>query len=87
MRTCRGSLLGLIADLRNLVAEGLTAADADLVLEKSAVSLEERREIRRILEAMESAEYGSGDLGETVEILNAVDRLLPSLARRLERGV
>ena len=52
--------VGLIADMRNIVAEGLTASEAEATLAQTSVPAAERAEVLRLLEAIESAEYGSG---------------------------
>ena len=50
--------------MRNIVAEGLTASEADATLARTAVPDAERAEVLRLLEAIESAEYGSGIASE-----------------------
>ena len=60
LRAIRSAVVGLIADMRNIVAEGLTASEADAILAETAVPAAERAEVLRLLEAIESAEYGSG---------------------------
>ena len=64
LRAVRSALVGLIADMRNIVAEGLTASEADAALAQTAVPADERAEVLRLLEAIESAEYGSGIASE-----------------------
>ena len=64
LRAIRSALIGLIADLRNIVGEGLTPAEADAILARTAVPEAERAEVQRLLEAIESAEYGPGILPE-----------------------
>lgn len=86
LRAVRSSIVGLIADMQNIVAEGLTASETDAVLSRTAVPAEERAEAMRLLEAVESAEYGSGSASEIPALIAAAERLLPKLARHLERG-
>jgi hypothetical protein len=86
LRAVRSALLGLIADMRNIVAEGLTASEADAALAGTAVPSEARAELLRLLEAIESAEYGSGTASETTAMIDTAAGLIPSLARGLERG-
>src|SRR5262249_13903674 len=57
LRSLRSALIGLIADMGNLVAEGLTASEVDATLAQTAVPVVERAELSRLLEAIESAEY------------------------------
>ncbi|MGP0065540.1 MAG: BatD family protein [Isosphaeraceae bacterium] len=86
MRAIRSALVGLIADMRNILAEGLTASEADATLARTAVPDVDRAEVMRLLEAIESAEYGSGIASEAPAMIETAERLVPSLARHLERG-
>lgn len=86
LRAVRSALIGLIADMRNLVGEGLTASEADEVLASSAVPESERSAVSRLLEAVESAEYGSGTITEAAALVDAADAQIPRLARLLQRG-
>jgi hypothetical protein len=70
----------------NKVAEGLTASEADAALAETAVPADLRAELRRLLDAIESAEYGTGIASEAPAMIATAERLVPSLARRLERG-
>jgi hypothetical protein len=85
-RAVRSALVGLIADMRNLVAEGLTASEADATLAQTAVPAVERAEVLRLLEAIESAEYGSGIASEAPVMIETAERLIPTLARQMERS-
>ena len=85
-RAVRAALVGLIADKRNIVAEGLTASEADATLAQAAVPADLRVEVLRLLEAIESAEYGSGIAFEASAMIETADELIPRLARHLERG-
>jgi hypothetical protein len=86
LRAIRSAIVGLIADLRNIVGEGLTASEADATLVQASVPAVERDEVRRLLEAIESAEYGSGIVAEAEALLETAEGLIPRLARNLERG-
>ncbi|WP_422931991.1 BatD family protein [Singulisphaera sp. PoT] len=86
LRALRSSLVGLIADTRNLVAEGLTARDADIALSSTSVPVEERSAVLGLLNDIEAAEYGSGAGSEVSAMIDKAAALLPSLARQLERG-
>ena len=66
LRAVRSAVVGLIADMRNIVAEGLTASEADAALALTAVPAAQRATALRLLEAIESAEYGSGLASEAV---------------------
>jgi hypothetical protein len=86
LRAIRSALVGLIADVKNIVAEGLTASEVDEALAKTAVPAGERTAVLGLLEAIESAEYGSGIAAETPAMMQTAERLVQSLARHLERG-
>jgi hypothetical protein len=86
LRAVRAALVGLIADMRNIVAEGLTASEADAVLERTSVSPDNRASVLRLLEAIESAEYGPGAGTEAPAMIDQAVALLPGVARQLGRG-
>ena len=86
LRSVRAALVGLIADMRNIVTEGLTATEADAVLLAADVPADERSAVLRLLQSIESAEYGSGRGVEAAEIMATAADLLPGLARNLEAG-
>jgi hypothetical protein len=86
LRAVRSALLGLIADMRNIVAEGLTSVEADAVLTQNAVPADVRAEVLRLLEAVESAEYGSGGAAEAGEMIATAEKLVTGLARQLDRA-
>jgi len=86
LRAIRSASVGLIADMRNIVALGLTASEADAVLAQTAVPAVERAELLRLLQAIESAEYGSGIASEAGAMIETAEGLIPRLARHLERG-
>jgi hypothetical protein len=86
LRAIRSALVGLIADMRNIVAEGLTASEADATLAGTLVPADNRAEVLRLLEAIESAEYGSGVVLEARSMIETAKGLIPSLARGLEQG-
>ena len=86
LRQVRSALVGLIADTRNVVGEGLTASEADATLAWTSVPSAERAEVLRFLEAIESAEYGSGIASEAPALIAKAFELIPRLARHLERG-
>jgi hypothetical protein len=86
VRAIRSALVGLIADMRNIVAEGLTASEVDATLAQTAVPTIERAEVLRLLETIESAEYGSGMASEAPSMIETAEGIIPSLARHLERG-
>lgn len=86
LRAVRSAVVGLIADKRNIVAAGLTASEVDAVLANSAVPSAERAAVLRLLETIESAEYGSDTGSEASATIATAAALIPSLARHLDRG-
>jgi BatD DUF11 like domain len=86
LRAVRSALLGLVADLRNIVAEGLTASEADAALLEAGVPAELRKALADLLGAIESAEYGSGVTTETPAMIESAEKLIQSLARSLTRN-
>jgi hypothetical protein len=76
----------LIGDMRNIVAEGLTAMEADAILARTAVPAGERAEFMRLLETIEGAEYGSGVASEAPNLIARAESLISSLARHLQQG-
>jgi BatD DUF11 like domain len=86
LRAIRSALVGLIADMRNIVADGLTASEADATLAQTAVPADMRAEALRLLEAIEAAEYGSGIPSDVTAMIKSAEELAPRLARPLERG-
>ena len=86
LRIVRSAVVGLIADMRNIVAEGLTSTETDATLAQTALPAVERAEVLRMLEAIERAEYGSGAASEAPAMIETAERLIRSIARHLERG-
>ncbi len=84
LRGIRSAVVGLIADMRNIVAEGLTAVEADKVLADTAVPAAERADVWRLLETIESAAYGSAVASEIPAFLARAEALIPVLARKLK---
>jgi hypothetical protein len=74
-------MVGLIADMLNIVGEGLTASEADAALARTAVPEEDRAAVRRLLEAIESSEYGSSLASETSAMIETASGIVPRLAR------
>ena len=86
LRGVRSALLGLVADLRNIVADGLTATEADAALAEAGVPAELRKALSDLLGLIESAEYGSGVTTETAAMIESAETLIQSLARHLGRN-
>jgi hypothetical protein len=82
----RSAIVGLVADMRNMVAEGLTATEADKALAQTSVPADQRGAVLQLLEEIEAAEYGSGSASQTPSLIATAEGLIPSLARHLERS-
>jgi len=85
-RAIRSAIVGLIADMRNIVSLGLTASETDATLAQTAIPADERAEVLRLLQRIEAAEYGSGIASDARKMVEAAEGLIPRLARHLERG-
>lgn len=85
LREVRAALIGLIADLQNRVAEGLTTADAAAALAETAVPAESRDALLKLLESIESAEYGGGSAADPAQAIESAQALVTQIAPHLER--
>jgi len=83
LRAVRAAVVGLVADMRNIVAEGLTASEVDAVLAETNVAAADRADLLRLLEAIESAEYGSGAAAELATMIETAEALIPRVSRQL----
>ena len=86
LRLVRSSLIGLIADLQNRIAEGLTTTDVDAVLKQFSLGDSDRTTIVNLLESIESGEYGAGQSIDPASAIETASNLIPKIATRLERG-
>lgn len=89
LREVRAAILGLVADTGNRIADGLTTADVNDAIQAAAVPNEHQQRLRRLLERIESAEYGASDATDSTHLVNdaseLVDRVSPFLVRRFTR--
>ncbi len=81
----RVAILGLVAELGNQIAEGLTTADVNLAMSDAAVPAELQQRLQSLLEKIESAEYGASQSGDSKLILREASELINKLAPYLER--
>ena len=86
MRQVRSAIVGLIADFRNRVAEGLTTTDVEATLSSAPIADEDRAAILQLLESIESAEYGAGQSADPTATVNEAAKLIARISPRLERG-
>lgn len=82
----RAALIGLIADTRNKVADGLTTSGAADLLSEAAVPADDRAAVLSLLEAIESAEYGGGHSTNPATAIDTAASLIARIAPHLERG-
>lgn len=89
LREVRAAIVGLVADTCNQLADGLTTADVNAAMSESAVPTEYQDRLQRLLESIESAEYGASDTADSSrfvkEAQELVDRVAPFLERRFAR--
>ncbi len=85
MRNVRASILGLVADTRGHVVEGLTTSEVDQVLSETAVTFEDRKAISQLLQSIEAAEYAGNAADPSTAIATAAS-LVARIAPVLERG-
>ena len=85
LREVRAALIGLIADLLNRVAEGLTTADAVAALAVTSVPAESRDVLLKLLESIESSEYGGGLAADPAQAIESAQALVTQIAPHLER--
>ena len=85
LRRVRAALVGLIADLQNRVAEGLTTADVIESLKSAPITGEDRDSIVQLLESIESADYGAGESTDPIAAVDDASKWIARVAPRLER--
>lgn len=86
LRHVRSAIIGLIADTRDRVAEGLTAGEIDLILRPTAISDEDRATLIHLLESLESAEFSgaSTSVDASVAISEAESWIARNASRLLD---
>ncbi|HEY2251149.1 MAG TPA: hypothetical protein VGH74_08820, partial [Planctomycetaceae bacterium] len=65
-------------------AEGLTSAEADKALAQTDLPGDVRADVLRLLETIESAEYGSAAASEIPSLLTKAESLISILTRLLK---
>jgi len=83
-RAIRAALVGLLADMRNRPAAGITAQEAGTILAQAGVSSEIAAQAVQVLESIEALEYGSARALDGTALLTEVEELLPRLRQELE---
>ncbi len=85
LRRIRAAFVGLVADTRNQVTEGLTSSDVDRALVQASVSEIDRSSVQNLLESIENAEYGAGAKIDVAESLRTARSLVEKIGPLLER--
>lgn len=86
LREVRSAIVGLIADITNGVAEGMTAADVAAALSMASVPGEDRMVVLTLLESIEGAEYGAGDAADAAAAVRTAKPLIDRISPFLERS-
>jgi len=89
LRRIRSAFVGLVADTKNRVIQGLTTSDVETALVDASVSETDRLATRHLLESIENAEYGAGDTIDVAAAIESgrslIDRISPLLERSAVR--
>lgn len=83
LRALRGALTGMVADMLNLPAAGMTVQEAAGALRSSGIDEATCLEAGRMLEILDALEYGAKSSGELNRALDAAEKLLPVLYKEL----
>jgi hypothetical protein len=83
-RAIRVALVGLLADMRNREAAGMTSREAAALLAQARVSSETAGQAVGALESIEALEYGSAAALDPAALQAKVAELLPRLRQELE---
>ena len=86
LRQVRSAFAGLVADIQNRVADGLTTADIFAALQEAAVPAPIQMETRSLLESIEGAEYGGSNAIAADNAISAATALIESISPLLERS-
>jgi hypothetical protein len=81
-RAVRTAVTGLIGDMLNLPAAGMTAREAAKALETAGVGEPLRKQTESLLEQIDALEYSGG--GSADGLIASAEALLPQLRRELE---
>ena len=85
LRQIRAAIAGLIADMNNLLADGLTTADIIRILQEAGVPEADSMATQKLLTAMEDAEYGGGTAAGQAATLDQAGALIARISPILER--
>ena len=83
LRTLRAALTGLVADMLNLPAAGMTVHEAGAAVRDAGISEAAHHEVDRVLAALDALEYGAKSADELGSALDSAEKLLPVLHKEL----
>jgi hypothetical protein len=86
LRHVRAAVAGLVADMRDRVADGLTASDVSEELIAASISTDDRNAVTSLLESLEGAQYGGGSAIEPANAIRHATELIGRLSPILERS-
>jgi hypothetical protein len=86
LREVRASILGLVADTRNKIADGMTVRDMSMAMKACDVPHEHCVRLETLLERIESAEYGASDASDSAAMILEASELVDPVSKFLERG-
>ncbi len=87
LRIVRTAIVGLVADVKNSVGEGLTTADVDQALSEALIPETDRTSVVQLLRSIEDAEYGGGNSLEAASAIQSATLLVERIGPVLERSV
>jgi tetratricopeptide (TPR) repeat protein len=87
LRKIRSAFVGLVADTQNRVTGGITTSDVENALCEVAVVESDRTATRALLQSIENAEYGAGDVINATEAIKTARSLIDRISPLLERKV
>lgn len=84
LRAAHSAITGLIADMLNLSAAGMTAHEASAALGGAGISDGTKAGVIKLLESIEAAQYGSASSHDASKTLDDATQMLPQIQRELE---
>jgi len=86
LRQIRSAVIGLVADLQNRLADGLTTSDVGQALRTGSVPETDLDATLRLMESLEGAEYGAGNAIDVDEAIRTAGSLIDRISPFLERS-
>ena len=86
LKQIRAAIAGLVADMNNLLADGLTTADIIRILQEAGVPEADSMATQQLLTAMEDAEYGGGTAAGQAATPDQAGALIARISPILERS-